>query len=394
LGESVRHLPTERSWVEYRPLDPDWLIVWKESRREGTIFMSRTKAEILRDSSSEPPTLTVIPENIPAELKAYDHWVNWNWDWKKDKWDKPPVDSWSGIAYAKSSDPKTWGTFDRAISTLQQCGLAGIGFVVHKGDEHADPFVVFDLDECRNPECGATEPWAQQIIDELASYTEVSPSGTGIRIVAKGEMMIRGAKAGKFEVYQTGRYVTITGHHLAGTPQTIEDRQEAIEAICARELRKEPQLRKESPPPVDTDGEESESYGHLLTDDDVFEYLRTAANSTKTAALLDGEWEEFYPSQSEADMALCSCLIFYVGYDSDRINELFRQTGLMRPKWNRSCGFETYGDRTVRKAIEFHEANVREFWSPFKPQSEQMGPFGEEWTGQYLSGNFWSTFNV
>ncbi len=39
-----------------------------------------------------------------------------------------------------------------------------------------------DLDTCRDPETGAIEGWAQAIVDRLGTYTEVSPSGTGVKL--------------------------------------------------------------------------------------------------------------------------------------------------------------------------------------------------------------------
>jgi primase-polymerase (primpol)-like protein len=63
-------------------------------------------------------------------------------------------------------------------------GYDGIGFVVSKEDD----FCGLDLDGCRNPETGAIENWAMEVITAVESYTEVSPSETGIRIFAKAEL--------------------------------------------------------------------------------------------------------------------------------------------------------------------------------------------------------------
>src|SRR5262249_24216161 len=61
--------------------------------------------------------------------------------------------------------------------------------------------VGIDLDCCRDPKTGTVDSWAQAIIDEVRSYTEVSPSGTGIRIFAKGRIPGEGRKKGPFEIY-------------------------------------------------------------------------------------------------------------------------------------------------------------------------------------------------
>ena len=103
-----------------------------------------------------------------------------------------------------------------------------------------DPFVGIDLDKCRDAETGKTEDWAQKVIDDLNSYTEISPSGTGYHIIVKGKMPEDGAnRKGRLEVYEKGRYFTVTGDHVEGTPEAINERQEALNAVCPRQpLRK------------------------------------------------------------------------------------------------------------------------------------------------------------
>jgi primase-polymerase (primpol)-like protein len=64
----------------------------------------------------------------------------------------------------------------------------------------------------------------------LNSYTELSPSGTGVRIFVYGKLPPIGRKTGDIEVYEAGRYLTITGNHLDGTPRTIENRQDELTA--------------------------------------------------------------------------------------------------------------------------------------------------------------------
>ena len=82
-----------------------------------------------------------------------------------------------------------------------------------------------DLDHCRNPETGEISEWAWAIIRTLDTYAEASPSGCGVRLFLRGDLPAHGRKRGDYENYQTGRYVTVTGQHIDGTPTTINHRQ-------------------------------------------------------------------------------------------------------------------------------------------------------------------------
>ena len=78
---------------------------------------------------------------------------------------------------ASSTDPATWGTLAECVAACDAHGGDGIGFVFN-----GDGIAGVDLDSCRNPDTGEIAPWAQRIIDDFASYTKVSPSGTGVKI--------------------------------------------------------------------------------------------------------------------------------------------------------------------------------------------------------------------
>ena len=167
-----------------------------------------------------------IFENIPAELKDYRQWIVWKAvpNLKKGKPDKALLHPVKGYA-ASSTNPGTWGTFEQAVAfchkklgkehshrkrdgTVLKGPVAGVGFVLRP------PFVGIDLDGCI--EQGQVRPWALEIIEMIGSYTEISPSGTGIRIFVKGDLPFDGRKSGKIEIYQKGRYLTVTGHVLPG----------------------------------------------------------------------------------------------------------------------------------------------------------------------------------
>ena len=103
----------------------------------------------------------------------------WRYFYKPDLgyWDKPPLDANRSGNAAKSTDPKTWAPFEKALSTYQLGNLDGIGLALTEKNN----LVGFDLDNCRDPETGNLAPWAQFIVEQLRTYWEISPSGTGLR---------------------------------------------------------------------------------------------------------------------------------------------------------------------------------------------------------------------
>jgi hypothetical protein len=186
----------------------------------------------------------ILVDNIPEELKIPDQWVNWSaiWDDAKERFNKPPMKA-SG-RNGSSTDEKTWTTLAKSLAALgrdavyvdnsgkrRRCTLDGIGFA---GLERT-PYAGIDLDHCIDPKTGEINPAARKIVDDFDSFAEITPSGDGLRIwIEAGKHSTWTAnKAGEveIEVYTHGRFFTVTGHHLEGTPPTIETRQEALNAF-------------------------------------------------------------------------------------------------------------------------------------------------------------------
>jgi primase-polymerase (primpol)-like protein len=152
------------------------------------------------------------PLAIPDELKAREQWVNWRPE-KRNSENKPtkvPVNPTTGDL-ASSTDLSTWTDFETACELAQNSNAKlGIGFVFTV----SDPYVGIDLDRCRDPNTGAMDDWAQGIIDLLNSYTEISPSGTGVKIICKGTKPGTRSRKGKVEMYEHSRFFTLTGNVL------------------------------------------------------------------------------------------------------------------------------------------------------------------------------------
>jgi primase-polymerase (primpol)-like protein len=98
-----------------------------------------------------------------------------------------------------------------------------------------------------------------------------------------------------------------------------------------------------------------------LEDGDLLQKAKTAANGEKFEQLWRGSTSG-YESHSEADMALCSLLAFWTGGDERQVDRLFRDSGLMREKWDEVhfADGSTYGEKTIERAI----AGTSEFYEP------------------------------
>src|SRR5208337_581750 len=288
---------------------------------------------------------------IPAELTSRDQWVVWRWEKRKGKLNKPPYQP-SGSA-ARSNDPATWVSFQAAVAAFESGHFHGVGFVLTADD----PYAMADLDHCLDS-TGNVKAWAGEVVDQLRSYTEITPSGEGLRVIVKA-MLPPGRRrrgmgsGGGIELYDRLRYMTMTGNLLAGTPETIEKRQNEMAELHAHLFGQGPRSAH-----LGSDG------GHFhmgLTDDGLLAKARAARNCDKFCALYDRGDISGYPSASEADLALCALLAFWTGGDAEQIDRLFRHSALFRQeKWDAEhyAGGKTYGQATIAKAV----AGTREFY--------------------------------
>ncbi len=280
-------------------------------------------------------------DDIPSDLKGQSRWVNWRYEGRGDKRTKVPYNPATGKR-ASTTDPETWASYDTACQ--RSADYDGIGFVLGGG------FVGVDLDGCRDPETGEMTPQAQQIVDGLDSYTEISPSGKGIHVICLGALPPGGRKAtGQgVELYDSGRYFTVTGNHLTGTATTIEKRAKQLAALHARIF---------TPPEEEAPAEQPERHS-ALSDEDVLAAMQRAKNW----AAIEGLWtgEHSYASPSEATLALLDHLTFWCAGDRQQMDRLFRRSGLMREKWDSKRGNTTWGQQQIAKAL----AGRTEFYTP------------------------------
>ena len=171
----------------------------------------------------------------------------WHYEKRNGKQTKPPIDAKSNgkLLHAKSNDPTTWTTFDDAVAASARLCLPGIGLCLSE----SDGLTGLDLDHVFDPATGALTPFAKEVLDRFSgTYTEISPSGTGIRIWCKGKPQRSGKCTGEvkwLEVYShpSNRYLTVTGRQWPGTVIAVTQQQDALDWLHDRFMGKEESTR-------------------------------------------------------------------------------------------------------------------------------------------------------
>ena len=274
-------------------------------------------------------------ENIPEELKKLNNWVCWQGQ------DKTPKNPATG-KNAQSNNSKTWGTFAQAVKACDTFGFDGLGFMF---DEKSGFFGV-DLDHCLD-----NVDFCDEFVETLQSYAEISKSNTGIHIICKGKLPEGARRKGGVEMYSKGRYFICTGNIYNDKYKEVRDCTEAIKILHAKYL-----------PSSVPKAEVRQTASIELDDYEVIDKARNCKTGQLFNLLYSGSWQGVYPSQSEADLALCNQLAFWTGRNASQMDRIFRSSGLYRKKWDTRRGEETYGKLTISRAC----ANCIECYEPTK----------------------------
>ena len=289
-------------------------------------------------------------EQFPQALKESRRWVCFDAA-------KAPINPATG-QNAKPNDPATWGTLEAAQAAVSRFGLRGVGVLL------GDGLCGIDIDHCRDPDTGALSDMAREIIDGMQTYAEESPSGTGVHLLFTGQKPAGACRKSSIglEMYDGGRYFTVTGKAL--NDLAIEERTAQCAAVHAKYLAKPEAPWVPAPAGVWQKVDRSDE-----------ELLRTACaarDGERFAALYAGDWQAYYNSHSEADLSFCNLLAFWFGADVERMDHVFRTSGLMRPKWDERRGAKTYGRWTLERAV----SDCQEVYTP-SPEPDKT-PFADQ----------------
>ncbi|WP_445505795.1 phage/plasmid primase, P4 family [Niallia sp. 03091] len=293
---------------------------------------------------------------IPDELKNTPHWILWKSETRGGKKTKVPYQINGEMA--RSNDKRSWSTFHTIIKFFNQGNYDGIGFMFSKDD----PFIGIDIDHCIVD--GSLSDLAQDVINIVDSYSEFSPSGDGIHIIAKGKIPLPGPGTGRknpelgLEVYRHGRYFTFTGDSL-DVSNVIQDSTDEFKTLFDRYLT-------EKPKPVKT---ERTSFNERtdfsdLSNSQLWEKMFNSKNGKSIQDLFLGNL--INGDHSSTDMALCNHLAFWTDKDSAKMDSMFRESSLYREKWDNqhSSDGRTYGQITIDTAILSTPSTIADYEPP------------------------------
>jgi len=283
----------------------------------------------------KPNALTVNVRGIPERLKGEPRWVTWSYLWdqregKKGRWTKRP--------HGKTNGASTWTTFTNAVAAYHTGGTDGIGFCLGNG------WAGIDIDHCRVE--GDDLDGARAFLRRLECYVEVSPSDTGYKAIGRssriGGQIDFGVEPLSFTTWTNARFFAITGAGQGDPDFDISNLINELFPQRAASINRGPIpsfIR-----PGDTRGTENIE---RFTDDQVVANVLATPQAEKFIRLVRGDTSEYGNDHSRADQALVSILAYWCQGDLEQVDRLFRQSGLMREKWNA----ESYRRATLAKAV-------------------------------------------
>ncbi|MGH0791115.1 phage/plasmid primase, P4 family [Bacillus cereus] len=292
---------------------------------------------------------------IPTELKNLPQWVLWRKEERNGKPTKIPYQANGEMAQANNR--RTWSTFATAVKFYLEGDYDGIGFVFSRQDN----YIGIDIDKC--VVAGKTNTFATEIIDTVDSYTEFSPSEKGIHIIIKGSLpqsvLGTGRKNTKhgLEIYSYGRFFTFTGNRE--NSNDVYDRTDELAEVFE-------QYFADSDIQGRVNLAEFEKDEIKISNDALWEKMFRSKNGDEIRSLYNGSL--INKDHSASDLSLCNHLAFWTGKSATRMDSMFRETSLIRDKWDvihfRDTN-ETYGERTIATAISSTSSTILDYKQPF-----------------------------
>lgn len=312
---------------------------------------------------------------LPAGLKQFP-FCCWRYE-RRENSNKPakvPYNPRTG-ARANTADPSTFVSFEAAERAYGAGAYNGIGVLI------AGNLAAIDIDHCIDDN-GQLSPIADDIVKRMESYTEISPSGRGLRILFRvppdfhfdsRRYYINNQKL-RVEIYVAGatvKYVTVTGRVLT-SDVSLEVRGPELGAVLEKYmLRPQPQVPALAPAaPLAPTGVQL-----MVNDCRLIEDIRKSPSGERFMSLGCGDMLTCNNDHSSADLGFCNIIAAHTD-DPEQIDRIFRASKLMRPKWDEPRGDSTYGWITIHKAIagaqSYREQNRMEQMQQVAAQSAPL----------------------
>ncbi len=161
-------------------------------------------------------------DQIPIEIQESFRWAVWKAELRPNqpgKFNKAPRSPVSGRLISVNC-PEFFADFRTCREAYEQGGYSGVGILLS-----GDGWIGVDIDDFANISRKKREQislWMAEAFSQGA-YVERSPSGSGLRVIFQGQFFGTGRKVGPLEIYQKGRFLTVTGHALAGVAEVTTD---------------------------------------------------------------------------------------------------------------------------------------------------------------------------
>lgn len=298
---------------------------------------------------------------LPNELTSKPQFVLWNYEEVNGKQTKIPYQV--NGEKARTGDRNTFASFPTALKFYRTGQFDGMGFVFTAQDN----FVGIDIDHCItyseddiNKENPIYSELATEIIDSLDSFTEISPSLTGVHIIVKGSLPPSVIGSGRknselgLELYSRNRFFTLS--NIRENDNEIEEREEELHEIFEKYFS---HIEEKENPVANLSKYDNDDV--KMSNDQILEKMFNSKNGAAIKALYEGKL--INDDHSSSDQALCNHLAFWTGNSASRIDAIFRQSGLMRDKWDLKRGDYLYGEMTIANAIASTHSTVVDYQS-------------------------------
>ncbi len=298
--------------------------------------------------SAKPICLQPNFEKIHAELAAKPCWILWDYRKQNDKYTKVPLAP-SGLFPANVTDDRMAVGFQEVASEywryIEQGRVSGIGFILSDKDN----FIGLDCDKCvlsyenKKPVLNDSGKQFFKFWQEHGAYIELSPSGKGLRGFIRGRLPSRMKRRAEvngsvWEIYENKRFLTVTGLAIHSQRIILEVNDEVLENYSKfMGVRNEHQSAR----PLNIE------YNTTLSKADLSRLKQIRSDDQKLDDLLSGELVDF-PSQSEADLSLCSILAS-IYQDPAKVHLIWKEHG----PWRLKCeNRPEYVQNTIKVAFK------------------------------------------
>lgn len=293
-------------------------------------------AQRVAPSHRNAKRLGVLRANVPEEMRALPNWCVFRTKWnaekgKKDKFIISPTDG----KWAKSTDPATWTDFETAMRYAEENNCEGLSFALD-----GSGISCIDLDHSLEKD-GTLSANAEKLTKEIPeTYTETSVSGNGIHIFVKDDILAKGkyrnravTDSGEIEVYDAGRFISMTGAVRSGT-LTLGKCPQATMSWLRQTLGRRTAEQNRQPEQRDRASQ---------SDQEVIDRIRRSKKGSTFEQLYSGR--DVTGDNSRNDFMLLNMLAFFTDCDPAQMERIFKSSGLYRPEKG-----EPYLNRSINKA--------------------------------------------